>query len=188
MTKYPWQEKGMPSPFPGGEETGKAYWIPSPVAELLRDLNDAGRWPDAVAEDSWTGEITRLRAWADYIREVRAYAIAYYGRGSGQYADVKSAFGAAVSLMYGERAREGFRRVHHCRNARTDWAMCIAAQEAASLWRVADKTKCAVALESVDSLIIPASEFEKLTGDGGPIRLDDSGVTFGTFKVERESE
>jgi len=157
---------------------------------LLSDLVTQGRWPDAHAYDSWTGDPVRLRDWAHLIGELRRYTLETHGRESEAYSLVKEAFGQAMGLMTGRLDERGHRK-WSCRSRRTDWVHAIKDQASATIWRTADKVRrlgdeyAPVALRNVDELVIPAAALESATdGDRPALRLDESGALFGTWKVK----
>jgi hypothetical protein len=166
MRCYPWHETHVPNPFPWPGEPGQEYWVPAPVARLLADLAKDGRWPDSVAEDSWTCERgSRLSNWAHYINELRDYALTYYGDPSEQYSNVKDGYGRAFTLM---RGRVEDNKVVHpdCKNNRRDWHEMIISQSAVTIWRTADKIGCALAIKLTDTIVIPSRELDRIVNDG----------------------
>ncbi|MFE5809446.1 DUF927 domain-containing protein [Streptomyces sp. NPDC056491] len=189
---WPWTEKDMPSPL-GNETVGEERWITGTRMQLLVDLVSAGRWPDASASDSWTGDPVRLSAWAHFVGECRRYALETHGRESSAYDAVKEAFGQSMGLMYGSLSGAGAQttRVWNCKTRRTDWVHAIKDQASATIWRTADKVRrlgdgmAPVALRNVDELVLPAGALEAATaGERPALRLDESGTTFGTWKIK----
>ncbi|MFG3072161.1 hypothetical protein [[Kitasatospora] papulosa] len=200
VTVYPWTEAGVPSPM-GNEPVGSEAWITAPHMHLLVDLAEAGRWPDASALDSYTGEAVRLTDWAHLVGEVRRYALEVHGRDSSAYEVAKESFGMAVNSMYGSWHGEGavMRRKWICKSRRVDWAHHIKDQAAVTIWRAADAVRQTVpadlaplTIRSMDELVIPAAVLETVTtapeGERPLIRLDDLGTTFGTWKVKGDTE
>ncbi len=192
---HPWHESNS-LPHPLGEWGSKQpeVWIPAPAVALLRDLADAGRWPDVTVLDSYTGDGVRLSKWAGFVNTLRAEAIAEHGRDSDQYAAVKTGFGMALSLMLGYQG-DAMRREWKCNVRRPDWAHSIYAQSAATLWRWADDCRTVapglgpVALRNVDELVIPQAALEivtitKRSGGRAPLGIDPDGIKLGTFKVK----
>jgi hypothetical protein len=190
---YKWTETAMPSPLTG--KPGEKAWIPHPLMDLLRELESQGRWPDSTPEESWTGDPARLDSWAHFIAEIRRYALENYGPGSDQYAAVKSAYGQARALMLGswQQAEHGPLLVKQwkCKTHRPDWAAAIEAQSAVTVWRDADKINRAVraesqivAIRSIDAMVIPESAMAITQGDSPIIRIDQSGMGYGTYKVQ----
>lgn len=194
---FPWDEKGLPSPL-SSAKPGTRVWVPAPRAQLLRDLAEAGRWPEAVAHDSYTGTPVRLTKWAGFVGELRRYARENY---RGQLPDelVKIAFGQAMGLLVGswvdDEETGQQRRVWKCKARRPDWKLTIEDQSAVTLWRVADGClKLApeagpLAIRNMDELIIPAGALEAVTGEQPngarpPVRIDETGITYGTFKTK----
>jgi hypothetical protein len=198
VTYYPWTETGLPHPLGELGKPGSQVLITAPDMALLRDLCRAGRWPDAVASDSWTGDPTRLSDWAHFVAELRRYAIERHGRESGAYAAIKTGFGMATSLMLGKWG-EDRRKVWDCKCRRVDWVHHIKRQSAVTLWRAADDCLTVtgadlgpVGLRNNDELLIPSGTLEAVTTAAVPgkdrpaVRLDPDGTTLGTFKVKSE--
>jgi hypothetical protein len=192
MTVYPWLETGMPSPL-GSAKVGTQVWVPAPTAALLADLARQGRWPDAAAADSWTGEPSRLASWAHLVAELRRYALQTYGPDSGAYGAVKIAEGQARGLMTGHLTGSPQNpRQWDCKARRPDIPQHIAAQHSATLWRTADKALRLtgselgpVAIRNMDEMVIPAAALPMLTGAEPPvIRIDETRITLGTFKTK----
>jgi len=192
---HPWHEADA-LPHPMGEWGSKQpeVWVPAPAVALLRDLADAGRWPDVTVLDSYTGDGVRLSRWAGFVNTLRTEAIAEHGRDSDQYAAVKTGFGMALSLMLGYQS-DAMRREWKCNVRRPDWAHSIYAQSAATLWRWADDCRTVapglgpVALRNVDELVIPQAALEVVTttkrpGGRAPLGIDPAGIKLGTFKVK----
>jgi len=201
VTCYPWSETGMPHPL-GHVKPGEQVWIAAPRMGLLRDLADAGRWPDTTAAGSWTGEPCRLREWAQFVGQLRQHARTVYGQGSDADEAVKVAFGQAMGLLRGSWAEDSTlpRKVWKCKARRLDWAQHIEDQAAVTLWRAADECRQAaggsgpVALRNVDELVIPSAAFDAVTSvilpgrKRPPVRIDPTGIEFGTFKVKSRGE
>jgi AAA domain len=200
MTVYPWTEPGMPSPL-AHAKVGADVVVPAPTAALLRDLAAAGRWPDAAAADSWTGDPCRLAEWARLVRELRRYVIDQHEAGSAPYDAVKTAFGQALGLMTGSWAPDSTvpRREWRCKCRRVDWVHHIRTQAAATLWRRADRCHQAapeygpLALRNIDELVLPDAALEAATaepagGGSAPVTIDQTRKGFGTFKVKSRDE
>lgn len=196
IQRHPWAETDMPDPLAGAR--GDTAWVPAPTVALLRDLTNEGRWPDVAVLDSYTSVGVRIRSWTEYVNKLRSEAITKYGRDSEQYAEVKSNFGTAMSLMLGKYDNGSSRRIWTCGLQRPDWTHTIQAQASATLFRWADKCRklgpeCApVALHSVDELVIPAEGLEIVTttaapGARSPLVIDPQGIKLGTFKVKAAS-
>lgn len=186
---YPWDEPGMPAPLDG--RPGESAWIPAPLVGLLRELAAAGRWgpgPELEYAQSYTGQAARLGPWAHLVKELRAYALEFYGRESEQYTAVKDAFGMATSLMMGQADPGPVpKRTWSCKAHRPDWRMHIQSQAAVSVWRDGDRLRVAgadtapIALRAVDEIVIPEAALpaaEKI------IRLDRTEIALGTYKVK----
>lgn len=196
---YPWTETDTPSPL-GNEKPGTQVWIPAPTMGLLAELAAAGRWPEATALDSWTGEPVRLAAWGRLIRETRRYALETYGYESGAYQAAKDSFSTAVSLMNGTIARDSAQPVRQwgkCKTQRIDWRHQIITNSAVFMWRAYDRCRMMadgnpalmpVGLRAKDELLIPAAALNLFStrpypgGTRPPVRIDNSGVELGTFK------
>ena len=193
---HPWHESdSLPHPMGEWGSRQAEVWVPAPAIALLRDLADAGRWPDVTVLDSYTGDGVRLSKWATgFVNTLRAEAITEYGRDSDQYAAVKTGFGQALALMLGRQGDEQ-RREWHCKARRPDWTHAIQAQSAATLWRWADDCLTVapdlgpVSLRQVDELVIPQAALEIVTvtnrsGGRAPLGIDPAGIKLGTFKVK----
>lgn len=196
VTVYPWRETGMPSPL-ANETPGSEVWVTGTRMHLLLDLAGAGRWPDATALDSYTGDPARLSDWAHLIGELRRYALEVHGRESGAYDAVKEAFGQSMGTLHGSWYDEGAmrRRKWSCKARRVDWVHAIKDQASATLWRTADAVRQLapadlgpLSLRNIDELVIPAAALEVVTADTDgrrpAVRIDDLGTTFGTWKVK----
>jgi hypothetical protein len=199
VSVYPWTEPGMPAPL-GMASPDTRVWVPAPTMGLLRELADAGRWPDPGAADSWTGEPCRLTEWAGLTRELRRYAIEVHGRDSDAYGAVKRAFGQAMSLLKGGWAEDTAapRKVWKCLAQRLDWPDHAETQAAVTMWRAADECLRLAGPElgpvavgrNIDELVIPAAALDTVTGsilpgkNRPPVRLDPAGIELGTFKVK----
>jgi len=192
---HPWHESdSLPHPLGEWGSRQAEAWIPAPAVALLRDLANAGRWPDVTVLDSYTSDGVRLSKWAEFVNTLRAEAITEHGRDSDQYAAVKTGFGQALALMLGRQGDEQ-RREWHCKARRPDWTHAIQAQHAATLWRWADDCRTVapdlgpVALRNVDELVIPQAALEVVTttkrsGGRAPLGIDPAGIKLGTFKVK----
>jgi Domain of unknown function (DUF927) len=195
---YPWTESLTPSPIGPATVNGET-WIPAPTMALLRELADADRWPDPGALDSWTGDPCRLDQWARLAAEVRAYALAVYGRGSDPFEVAKKAFSQTKSLMLGTLDPNSAipRRTWKHYNRRRDWAHAIITLAAANLWRITDQCGritgpdlAPVALRATDELVIPTAALEAITsvilpGRKTPsVRIDPTTIALGTFKIQ----
>lgn len=202
---YPWTETDMPAPL-GTAEPGTPVWVTAPVMGLLASLAQQGRWPDATALDSWTGEPVRLAEWGRLIRETRRYALETYGYGSGAYQAAKDAFSTAVSLMNGTLADDSAQPVRvwkKCKIQRIDWRHQVITASATGMWRALDRCRwlangdadmMPVGIRNKDELLIPAAAVELVTtrpypgGTRPAVRVDESGVTLGTFKTKTRED
>jgi Domain of unknown function (DUF927) len=202
---YPWTETGMPAPL-GNAAPGTAAWVPAPTMGLLRELAAEGRWPDDGAADSWTGEPVRLAAWAHLTRELRRYALEHYGHGSGAYEAVKEGFSTALSMLNGTLAEDTAmpRRVwKKCKAERIDWRHQIQTHSAVTMWRAMDRCRkmtdgnpdlAPIGMRDKDELLIPSAAETLITtkpypgGKWPPVRVDNSRVTLGTFKLNSREE
>lgn len=191
---YPWNEEG-PNPLGDVLDGESEVWITWPRFGLLLELADAGRWPDAVCLDSYTGEPVRLRDWATHVNGARVDAINRYGRDSAEYDAVKVNFSQAVTLMTGVRDPGHPRTYPKSPIHRADWGYSIQDQGAVTLWRWQDDCRKVapefppVALRSVDELVIPSEALSIVTtkerpGGRKPLQLDPTGTKLGTFKVK----
>jgi hypothetical protein len=201
---YPWTETGTPDPLNNLIAPDDQAWIPAPTMALLRDLADAGRWPDASALDSWTGEPCRLYDWARLAAEVRGYALTVYGRGTPQFEVAKVAFSMAKAMMLGNLDPTSAQPHRHWRyhfNHRRDWPHHITPLASANLWRITDQCHQAaqhidqpelapVALRNTDELVIPTAAIELVTTvtlpghPRPPVRIDPTTLQLGTFKIQ----
>jgi putative DNA primase/helicase len=194
---HPWAEDGPcplgDTPYAGGLES---VWVMAPTVGLLRDLVQAGRWPDVTVLDSWTSShVVRLdeSGWVSGIRDLRSHVISTYGRDSDQYREVKTAFGQSFSLMEGKRD-PGRSWEFGCGVQRPDWAFTVYSLSAATMWRTWDRARRLspdnppVALQATDEIVVPEAAMDLVTCDAGirdgRIRLDPSGSQLGTFKVK----
>jgi hypothetical protein len=194
---YPWHEEAsLPNPL--GHVTGDTTWVPAPTVARLIELAESDRWADVTILDSYTGDGVRLTDWTRYVNALRAHAIRTHGRDSDQYAEVKIAFGQAMSLMLGSDD-PGRGRTWKCNCQRPDWTHTIQAQASAMLHRWADRCRevapdhAPVMLRNVDELVIPAAALPIVTtvaaaGAAGPLAIDQEGIKLGTFKVKGEEE
>ncbi len=195
---YPWPERdSMPHPLGTVRKGAEIAWVPGPTIGLLRELADAGRWPDVPILDSYTGDPVRLNQgkWTDLLRDLRAQAIGTYGRDSDQYAEVKQAIGQCWSLMLGRDREAGVGREWKCRAQRPDWTHAVKTQASAMLWRWADACRIVapdyppVAVRNVDELVIPVEALEvvktiRAPGRASPLIIDQDGIKLGSFKVK----
>jgi hypothetical protein len=197
-----WDEKALPSPLPG-VDPGARVWVPAPRMKLLRDLAEAGRWADSTALDSYVGQPVRLSKWAGYFGELRRYAREIHGRGSLPDEVVKIAFGQAMGLLNGSWVDDPetgeAKRVWKCKARRRDWRLSVEDQSAVNLWRAADECQRLapdagpLGMRNMDELIIPSAALERVTSEqpGGlrpAIRIDESGIQYGTFKTKSTEE
>jgi hypothetical protein len=206
VTVYPWTEPGMPAPL-GSLEPGSRVWIPAPTMGLLAELAKAGRWPDETALDSWTGDPITLKAWGRLIREVRRYPLENHGYGSGAYQAAKDAISMSLAMINGELADDSTqpRRVwKKCKTERIDWRHQIITNSAAMMWRAMDRCLALadgnpdlapIGMRNKDELLIPDNGAAELVttapypgGTRPPVRLDQSGVTLGSFKLKTRED
>jgi hypothetical protein len=197
---YPWTEEGMPAPL-GNAEPGTSTWVPAPIAGLLRDLAREGRWPDDSAADSWTGQGRPLLAWGRLIR------LETYGYGSGSYQAAKESFSTALAMLNGAIGGDSTRPVRtwdKCNAQRIDWRHQIQTHSAATMWRTMDRARqvagddpalAPVGMRDKDELIIPTAAagivVTRPWAAGGKVpavRVDNTGVTLGTFKVKTRED
>lgn len=179
----PWQEWGdtrLMSPL-GQGVWRPVVWLSEPTVTLLTDLAQKDRWPSVTIMDSWTSpEKARLTAWTDQLRAMRTELITL-GDTAG-YARFKIAYSQAVQMVKGHKL---------CEIQRPDWYHAIHAQHTANLWRKA--WNCVKAghgpLSSgrVDALTFTRSDLDALQNlTPPPLRIDQSGLAFGTFKEVRQ--
>lgn len=199
VVRHPWYHGAdVPDPLGGVHRSKTQVWVPQPIAKLLRDLAEEGRWADIAVLDSWTAQPCRLWEWSSkFVNDgLRDYSIDKYGRGSEEYDRVKQAFSLSLALLAGRWDDERGRRVWGCRAARPDWRHAILAQAAVSAWRWVDDMRrmCPpelgpVAMRHVDEIVLPEDALGIVTstdrpGGGRPLRIDDRGVALGTFKIK----
>jgi hypothetical protein len=205
ITVYPWTETGMPHPLSLPDTApqwspGDQVWVPAPTVALLRDLVEAGRWPDVDVIDSYTSPGVRISEWTRHVNELRTYAVRTYGRDSAQYEAVKRQYGQTMSLMVGRPKENGIGREWSFGIQRPDWTHAIQAHAAAMLWRRADQCRqvapdaAPVSLRHVDELVIPSAALEAVTTTPPPgaarpaITIDPEGLDLRSFKVKAADE
>lgn len=191
---YPWTEAAaLPAPIEG--EVGTDQWVTAPRMQLLAELAAQGRWPDAVALDSHTGDPHHLREFGDLVNILRRYALTAYGRDSAAYEAVKRGFGMCLGLLTGSLEGEGAvrRRRWQCKARRVDWVHTIKDQATITMWRTADKIvrhvpEGPVALKNTDELWLPAASLEQVTSGEKPlVRVDETGTEYGTYGIEKKN-
>ena len=174
----PWDDVRLMSPL-GQAAHREAVWLPEPVVTLLAELAQKDQWPELVILDSWTStEKCRLTAWTNQLRAMRVDLIESGDKQA--LARFKVAYSQAVTMIQGDE---------QCQMRRADWHHAIRAQHTANLWRKTWKCVNAghgpIASGKVDALMFTQGDFmaiQQLTPP--PLRLDQSGMTFGTFKVD----
>lgn len=198
---HPWQDDRIVSPL-GTQETTAKIWVAHPTLELLTQLCDAGYWPDVRIHDSWTcASRVRFREWATAVNNDRVAALRdvqadddhdpELSPGSAEcscsacprYKAVKDGYSMAVQLMLGPaeggKVKSGVKR--------PDWYHTIHAQHAATTWRYVWKALQAgyepVMMGSTDEVVYPADAVPELQTQG-LLKVDDSGIGLGTFKVK----
>lgn len=174
-----WQDLRLVSPL-GTADYRPVIWLSEPTVTLLQELVRADMWPALVIIDSWTSpEGARMTKWTDHLRELRADLI--LGGTTSEYDRFKLAYSQAVQMLKGSPL---------CMICRPDWYHAIHAQHTANIWRKAWKTALAgcgpVSAGSVDALTYTEDAFMRTQQAQPPLlRLDQSGLSFGTFKVVR---
>lgn len=153
-------------------------WLASPTVALLTELAQEGVWPELTILDSWTCEDRcRLNKWAERIKIERN---ALHDVGDRERLDaLKISYAQAVEMLL-----KGDKFKAH----RPDWAHTIFAQHAASTWRKMWRATQAghgpVAMGNVDAVTFMGDDLIALQGmNPPPVRLDQYGRTYGTFKV-----
>lgn len=173
----PWQSSLFVSPL-GQYDHRDVVWFAEPTVGLLVERARKDELPELEIIDSWTTpEKCRLTDWTDRLRAMRAELIA---AGDRKALDAfKVAYAQAVEMLNGSK------KSLICRH---DWYHGIRAQNSANLWRKG--WNCALAGHgpvksgSVDTLTLTRPDLDaiqKLTKP--PVRLDQSGVSFGTYKI-----
>jgi hypothetical protein len=197
IDRFRWTEDGLPHPLGVGQPKGNTVWLTGPTVELLISLAEAGRWPDVTILDSWTAPACRMSDWTTYIQGFRRHALEQGEAGREEYLRVKEGISTAFGLMRGQD--NGRRPNPKSPLYVPDWYQTIESHLAATLWRTADKCLRVVPdlgpveLKNIDELVIPAGAYETLTSvlqeNGKPvIRVDQSGIEYGTFKVKYQGE
>lgn len=190
---HPWLETDLPHPL--GRPDGDQLWVPWPTLQLLAQLVDAGRWPDAEILDSYTSLGSRLTDWTNHCRDLRIEVIDAHGRDSTEYDRFKKSFNAAWGLFTGS-AKPGQSRKWKCGAHRPDWTHTVMAHSAANKWRLASEITrrspaALVSLAHTDEMWLPAEhypaacELMSLTRPDRPVlRIDQTGRALGTWKIK----
>lgn len=195
-----WQDTRIPSPL-GSGKLGRRAWVTAPTLELLFQLDLAGDWPEVVVHDSWTAKterngrpgVVKLEAWAAWLKQLRADALASGDRD--RYDDVKNAYGVAINMLLGNG--EGADRKSRVR--RPDWNRTIRAAHAANTWRKAWRSvviweRTLLRMGGVDELAYSLQDFEYLVelqetdAKGAPLKFDLTGHQLGAFKIKAKDE
>jgi hypothetical protein len=199
IDSHGWSDPRIVSPL-GSAELGAKVWVAHPTMELLTQLSEDGHWPQVHVHDSWTcASSVRMRDWATAVNTDRAAAIrdiqaayAYSGEAGQQEADdwyeaVKTGYSMAVQLMRGPAEGGTVKSAVK----RPDWHDTIHAQHAASTWRKV--WKCVIAgyvpvmMGSVDEVVWDTQEFYAIQ-DAGLIKMDNTGIQLGAFKIKETIE
>lgn len=172
-----WQSTQFVSPLGEGVHR-EIQWLPEPTVTLLQELVRADLWPPLVIIDSYTSpEKARMTKWTDQLRTLRADIILTGSRED--YEAFKVAYSQAVQMLNGS---------DKCQIRRHDWYHAIQSQHTANIWRKAWKCVEAgcgpVSSGRVDALTFTKEAFMASQQTQPPLlRLDQTGLTFGTFKV-----
>jgi hypothetical protein len=193
---HSWSDSRIVSPLGNiGDEGGKV-WVKHPTLELLTKLSTAGYWPEVRIHDSFTcPDRVRFRSWATAVNNDRAAALrdidTAYRLGTPQeqqdaddwYEAVKNGYSMAVQLMLGPAEGGTVKSAVK----RPDWYHTIHAQHAASTWRKVWSCILAgyvpVMMGSVDEVVWDTEDFRNIEADG-LMKLDNSGIQLGAFKVK----
>lgn len=194
-----WSRPGLPSPM-GNRAPGSEVWVTHERMRLLLDLAGRGPawWLDAPILDSRTAaHECSLRDLSQLIKHLRGYVIEVYGKDSVQWEAVKEASNTKlIQILMGSPRNAGAvarwtERHWYTKCRRTDWAHALHDKAAMNLWRVADKLSAGgvtvLAIRHMDEIVIPADQLVRAI-EGGMIKADESGRTFGTFKTKDTQE
>lgn len=193
-----WYETDMPSPLAATKHVpvGGTVWVAEPLARLLRDLAEAGRWGGGSLDivDSYTHPVrVRLDQWANAIRDIRAKAIQEFGFDAPQYKSVKLSYARAVQTMHGEAKPGGPRAYTPSGIHRDDITAAVKTMMAVTVWRNADAINRlapdkVIAIRNTDEIhITPDALYAISIGPhtAGRPKIDVSGLTIGTYKIKR---
>jgi hypothetical protein len=178
----PWQDSRFVSPL-GQYDHRDVVWLTEPTVTLLFERAAKDELPEMEILDSWTTpEKCRLLPWTNRLRAMRADLIH-----AGDKARLK-----AFKLAYAE-ALEMVKGHEKCKTRRPDWYHGIRAQNSANLWRKGWNCALAghgpVASGSVDTLTLTGPDLDAIQSlSKPPVRLDQSGVAFGTYKVVEDQD
>lgn len=195
---YRWADPRIVSPLglqplPPPKRPGQIplVWVAAPTLKLLAELTEQGSWPGVEVVDSWTcPDRVRFATWAAWVRDERAAALLADDRE--RYDAVKLAYAQAIQMLLGtEDASEAKSKVR-----RPDWYHTVRAQHSANQWRKAWACTMAgvpvLAMGNVDELTFAASDFVHLLNlaaqEKPPIRIDQSGLKLGAFKIKDVTE
>ncbi len=185
---HPWTMGAPGSPL-AGAQIGSKVWVTHQTLDVLRCLTyDAswtpgGHWPECSAYDSWTCQIARrFTKWTDAVRDLRTGCIER--RESTE--PVKLGYSQAIQMWNKPPGKDK-------RNMawRPDWYATVLSQHAANMWRRA--YQCALLRRppvqmggsghAKDGYVFTEIDLDVLLRtEKSPIRLDETGISLGTFK------
>ncbi len=199
-----WSHPFLPHPLGGATPAAgdDAVWVPHPRARLLWWLARRDLWPEFEVVNSWTcPTAVRLDKWAGHIRDTRTAVIDQFGYDSEQYGTLKDEIGQSMTAMLGER-NPGQGRTWKTPVHRPDWYHAIESVTATTLYQWAVELHevatdagrpelSLVGMRAIDELIIPAEALDLFTtrkrrGNLRPLRIDQTGIALGTFKIKGE--
>ncbi|MBW5252036.1 hypothetical protein JGS39_24055 [Streptomyces sp. P01-B04] len=197
-----WQLPSIVSPL-GSAELPDAVWIKHPTLDLLQQLATAGKLPDIEVKDSYTAKVScRLRTWGEKLRDDRAALLATrnatapgtVARAAADkaYADFKDSYSIAIQMMAGKTDdATGDLKTNKSEVLRPDWYHTIHAQHAATMWRKVFSAHEAgifpYAMGSLDEVTYRQEDWDRIpTLPKPPFRIDETGVTLGSFKVKNQ--
>lgn len=190
ITNNPWPiTSTFPSPM-GSAELPPRVWVAEPTVTLLHELSEQGRWGGVEIHDQWTSPVAqRFRKWVEAIRDDRAMATRNAaawpedGHAAAVLQGIKDGYVQAVQLLRGpQEGNEAKSRVK-----RPDWYHAVHAMHAANLWRkvwgAAAVVGPPVSMGSTDRVTYTPKIMAITEMDKPPLRIDQSGVALGAFKV-----
>lgn len=190
IDSHHWVDERIVSPL-GSARLDDRMWVTEPTITHLQEMETAGYWPEITVHDSYTcGEQMRLRKWTDAIKEDRRKALQSLALNSDDaaagelYELIKLGYSQAIQTMYGpadgEEAKSKIRR--------PDWAQSIRAAHAANTWRKMWRATLAghgpISMDAVDRIGFTVAGLNELMDRSHkPFRLDQTGITLGSFKA-----
>lgn len=198
---HPWTfgAPGSPLGESAPELVGRKVWVAHTTYAVLRDLTyggvpwtDGGHWPDATVYDSWTSDPCRFTKWTNAIRDTRTRFL----RAGDEVAKeaLKHGYSEAVQMWNKPPDPKGTPREQqnkHNAAYRPDWYYGVRAQHQANMFRRA--YQCVMANRApvqvggsgayMDGMVFRDDDLRALLATPkGPIRLDETGESLGTWK------